>query len=383
MSLKREIRHHTSERSTRSMDEESEDDIMSYIPSWFIVVVSLLFVAIFGGALIGGIASGDPNNGFFITSIIVASVLAISVALGVSIRYYLINRAKDDDEYLPKDDIRGTFSSSDEGRYNVEESFNRRPDHDQCQTQPQPNHYLTHTHVESQIKEIQTKSVFGEMSVLSPQTYDEESLTTIGQGRRGFNFSSITSSKRESKVNMREDPPEGAGLSFQTAWNTRGQSQDPSAPKFSTDGEIIADDDIEHKNDTENISENNDDENTVVTVENDRYKNCNDDEGTVVRVKNADNSSGLDIELSSKGGSRERRRSRSRSRSNSKSPSARSKSKSPSGSRSAKSTSSSETKTSSKRKQNLQVGSTIYYLRSLKTYSTTHSKHIAPFLLKI
>jgi len=95
------------------MDEESEDDIMSYIPSWFIVVVSLLFVAIFGGALIGGIASGDPNNGFFITSIIVASVLAISVALGVSIRYYLINRAKDDDEYLPKDDIRGTFSSSD------------------------------------------------------------------------------------------------------------------------------------------------------------------------------------------------------------------------------------------------------------------------------
>jgi hypothetical protein len=372
MPFKREIRHHTSERSTRSMDEESEDDIMSNIPSWFIVVVSLLFVAIFGGALIGGIISGDPNNGFFITSIIVASVLAISVALGVSIRYYLINRAKDDDEYLSKDDIRGTFSNSDEGKYTEEESFNRRPDHDHFQTQPQPNHYLTHTHVESRIKEIQTKSVFGEMSVLSPQTYDEESLTTIGQGRRGFNFSSITSSKRESKVNMREDPPEGAGLSFQAAWNTRGHSQDPSAPKFSTDGGIITDDDIEHENDIENISENNDDENTVVTVKNDRYENYNDDEETVVRVKNADNPSDLEIESSSRSGSRqhrrERRRSRSRSRSKSKSPSARSKSKSPSGSRSAKSTSSSETKTSSKRKQILQVGSVIYYLRTSKIY---------------
>jgi hypothetical protein len=357
MPLKREIRHHTSVRSTRSMDEESsttEDGIMSNIPSWFIVVVSLLFVVIFGGALIGGIVSGDPNNGFFVTSIIIASVLAISVALGVSIRYYLINRAKDDDEYLSKDDMRGTFSNSDEGKHQEEDSFNRRPDHGHFQTQPQPNHYLTHTHVESRIKEIQTKSGFGEMSVLSPQTYDEESLTTIGQGRRGFNFSSITASKRESKVNMREDPPEGAGSStFQAAWNTRGHSQDPSAPKFSTDGEIITDDDIEHK--------------IVVTVKNDRYENCNDDEETVVRVKKAGNSSDLEIESSSKSGSRQHRRerrrscSRSRSRSKSKSPSARTKSKSPSGSRSAKSPSSSETKTSSKRKQNLQVSSIIIY----------------------
>jgi hypothetical protein len=348
MPLKREIRHHTSVRSTRSMDEESsttEDGIMSNIPSWFIVVVSLLFVVIFGGALIGGIVSGDPNNGFFVTSIIIASVLAISVALGVSIRYYLINRAKDDDEYLSKDDMRGTFSNSDEGKHQEEDSFNRRPDHGHFQTQPQPNHYLTHTHVESRIKEIQTKSGFGEMSVLSPQTYDEESLTTIGQGRRGFNFSSITASKRESKVNMREDPPEGAGSStFQAAWNTRGHSQDPSAPKFSTDGEIITDDDIEHK--------------IVVTVKNDRYENCNDDEETVVRVKKAGNSSDLEIESSSKSGSRQHRRERRRSRSRSRS---RSKSKSPSGSRSAKSPSSSETKTSSKRKQNLQVSSIIIY----------------------
>eukprot|EP00533_Pseudo-nitzschia_delicatissima_P004794 CAMPEP_0116110772 /NCGR_PEP_ID=MMETSP0327-20121206/18101_1 /TAXON_ID=44447 /ORGANISM="Pseudo-nitzschia delicatissima, Strain B596" /LENGTH=73 /DNA_ID=CAMNT_0003603981 /DNA_START=75 /DNA_END=292 /DNA_ORIENTATION=+ len=43
--------------------------------SLFIVVLSLLFVAIFGYALIGGVISGDPTNGFFIT-IIVASTLA-------------------------------------------------------------------------------------------------------------------------------------------------------------------------------------------------------------------------------------------------------------------------------------------------------------------
>jgi hypothetical protein len=144
---------------------------------------------------------------------------------------------------------------------------------------------------------------------------------------------------------MREDPPEGAGSStFQAAWNTRGHSQDPSAPKFSTDGEIITDDDIEHK--------------IVVTVKNDRYENCNDDEETVVRVKKAGNSSDLEIESSSKSGSRQHRRERRRSRSRSRS---RSKSKSPSGSRSAKSPSSSETKTSSKRKQNLQVSSIIIY----------------------
>ena len=55
----------------------------SRVTTLVIVIVSLLFVAIFAGALVGGVVSGDPTNGFFIT-IIAASGVALSIAFVVS-----------------------------------------------------------------------------------------------------------------------------------------------------------------------------------------------------------------------------------------------------------------------------------------------------------
>ena len=217
------------------------------ITSLLIVVLSLIFVAIFGCALVGGVVSGDPTNGFLIT-IIVASALAISVAMGVSIRYIYINRDGDDDtdQYLSKENMRGTLSSSDEENQNEEEDVNQ-PSRNQTHDKRFPNQ----TPVESEIKEIQAKSVVCEMSALSPHSYDEDSISTFrhhiikdhyNYGRQGFDFSRITPGEHGKNVKTRQDPPEGVGTAtMQAAWNTRGSSQDPSAPKFSTDGEIIGD----------------------------------------------------------------------------------------------------------------------------------------------
>lgn len=387
MTSSKEIVHDDSVERDAEDGKLTEDEISSS-SSLLIVVVSLLFVAIFGGALVGGVVSGDPTGSFFIT-VIVASGVAISVALGVSIRYYLINHAKKDDEYLSKEDVRGTFSNSDDENHQEREYFDRHQDHSHLRTQSQLDHYPTQIPIESRIKDIQAKSVFGDMSALSPQTYDEQILTTLEQGRRGlFDFSSITSKKLESNVNVREDPPEGVGSStFQYIWNTRGHSQDPSAPKFSTDGGIITDEerdtrgqlindnnnmnckmeenssedhstaspkrklrsryDIESKIDLDNLSEKDSDENTVVMIKNDRYDNS--DCGV-----NVEDTLDSEIESSSKSPSRRsRRHRREHRRSCSRS---RSKSKSPSGSRIAKSPSSSAANlSSSKRKLKLKV----------------------------
>jgi len=215
--------------------------------SLLIVILSLVFVAIFGCALVGGVISGDPTNGFFIT-IIVASALAISVAMGVSIRYIYMNRARNsgNDQYLSKENKIGTFSSSDEENQYEEEYLDRPP-----RNQTHDYQFPDRSPVEYQIKEIQAKSIIGEMSALSPQSYDGDSLSTFrhniikdhyNNGRQGFDFSRITPVELGEKVKARQDPPEGVGLAtLQAAWVTRGSSQDPSAPKFSTNGEIIGD----------------------------------------------------------------------------------------------------------------------------------------------
>ena len=86
-----------------AVSEESGDNMMeggtatneNNTKSLLTVVLSLVFVIIFGCALIGGLVSGDPTNGFFIT-IIVASALAIAVAVGVAIRYFYVNRISND-----------------------------------------------------------------------------------------------------------------------------------------------------------------------------------------------------------------------------------------------------------------------------------------------
>lgn len=188
--------------------------------SLLIVVLSLVFVAIFGYALIGGVISGDPTNGLFIT-IIVASALAIVVSGGVLVRHIIAKRSRDNnnDQYLSKDN-RGTFSGSD--LENQQEEENAAED--------------------ETLMEIHPKSVFGEMSALSPASYGEDSLTTYhhhiirNQRKNGFDFSRITEGQEPERVRPRQDPPEGVGaVNFQAAWVTRGNSQDPDGPKMSTE----------------------------------------------------------------------------------------------------------------------------------------------------
>lgn len=232
----------------------AEGDGNSNTSSLLVVILSLVFVAVFGCALIGGVISGDPTNGFFIT-IIVASALAISFAVGVSIRYIVSKRVQNDeaDQYLTKDDIRGTLPSNDEeNQYKEEESA-----------------YL----------EIPAKSVVGEMSALSPQSYGEDSISTFHHhiikkhyknGRQGLDFSRITPGENEAK---RQDPPEVGLAIVEDTWETKGGSQDPSAPKFATDGKIISDDGDRYESivdDTDAVSaksgrSENDEVNTVKT----------------------------------------------------------------------------------------------------------------------
>lgn len=220
-----------------SVDEEVGDDGRNKTASLFIVILSLIFVVIFGGALIAGIASGDPTNAFFIT-IIVASIFSISVALGVLVRYIVTKRADADNDHeaLSKRNMQGTFSQSDEENLHEE-----RPDY-----KPQDYQYPGCIPVESEIREIEARSVVEEMSALSPTTYDEESLSTfrhhiIQESRREF-FTNVASTRNVERVTGRQDPPEGVGLAtIQAALKTRGSSQDPSAPKFSTEGGIITD----------------------------------------------------------------------------------------------------------------------------------------------
>ena len=117
---------------------------------------------------------------------------------------------------------------------------------------------------------------------------------------------------------MREDPPEGAGsATFEAAWIARGQSQDPSAPKFSTDGEKIIDKEC-GSHDQTNIDQNDIDSTTLA-------KSTNSQNDSDYKKDLEDISTDNEEESSTSQSTRYRRephRSRSRSRSKSKSPSA-------------------------------------------------------------
>jgi hypothetical protein len=247
------MRHPSAEVS--AVDVRSEEDDQSRSTTLFIVILSLLFVAVFGGALVGGVVSGDPTNGFFIT-IIAASAVAISVALLVSLRYYCKNRSSntEEDGRFNKD-LRATFSNSDEENLHGEMKYyeGRRG---------QYHHHHGRTPVQARIKEIQATSVVGEMSALSPHSYDVESLSTRRDlireknqiPRKGlFDFASVASAKQSPSVQqVREDPPEGAGpATYHAAWIVRGHSQDPAAPKVTADGEIVSDEEEEAGIDSE------------------------------------------------------------------------------------------------------------------------------------
>ena len=229
-----------------AVSEESGDNMMeggtttneNNTKSLLTVVLSLVFVIIFGCALIGGLVSGDPTNGFFIT-IIVASALAIAVAVGVAIRYFYVNRISNDNNDIPLSKTNGgTFSSSDEENQ-CEEEYIKESSRNEVHEYGFPDQ----PQIESEIKVIQARSVVGEMSALSPSSYGEESLSTFrhhiiknnyNSGRRGLDFSRITPDEQGEKVRMRRDPPEGVGVPI-IEEILQGASQDP-------DGEHLIDD---------------------------------------------------------------------------------------------------------------------------------------------
>ena len=162
--------------------------------SLLVVVLSLFFVAIFGYALIGGVISGDPTKGFSVT-LIVASALAVAVAIGVLARYLYVKHNLNNNNDLKN---KGTFSTNDE------------------ENQEDPQDY-EENEFPHEIKAIQAKSVVGEMSALSPCSYGGDSLTTFRHQiirqqqlneRRGFDFSTITPAEDGENKRRREDPPE-------------------------------------------------------------------------------------------------------------------------------------------------------------------------------
>ena len=214
--------------------------------TFLIVIVSLLFVAVFGGALVGGVVSGDPSNAFFFT-IIGASAFAIGIAALVSIRYYAHGKRNNDEDYdietMEKDDIaRATFSRSededeveaDDEEYYDEEAYRRR--------------YSDKTPVDARIKEVRAKNVpadyvsaLSEADYTSRNDYTEETRDHRAKYRRNerkekkgsFDFTSVASSSRLSVY--REDPPEESGPAVYE--NQDQRSKDPSAPKIAASGD--------------------------------------------------------------------------------------------------------------------------------------------------
>lgn len=222
--------------------------------TFWVVIVSLLFVAVFAGALVGGVLSGDPSSGFFIT-IIAASGVAIGVAATVSLRYYCQPSYDDahphgiNKEY-GGEDIRGTFPSEDDYVEDEEVAYYSRQ---------APGRHIAHTPVDARIKEVKAPRMApGDVSAMSPHSYDVESYAQSeftrseyqGNGyrlrikpsqeqveRRGpFDFSSVASSRQEP---VREDPPEEATGGCVPMCGMIGPPKDPSAAFATADGHLV------------------------------------------------------------------------------------------------------------------------------------------------
>ena len=183
-----------------------------------VVISSLVFVAIFGGALVGGIVSGDPDDAFY-TVILVCSLLAIVCA--ASAVAYNMHRKRQQHQSLEGkgSDLRNTFTRSADEEYGEDEEYYHRH-------QPQ-GRTAANTPVQERIQEIRagTKSVFGEISALSPRTYEvqtryaggsDPSVSGAPSGRRRyFGFASVASRTERSgpviqvePTRRGEDPPD-------------------------------------------------------------------------------------------------------------------------------------------------------------------------------
>lgn len=225
--------------------------------SFLIILASLLFVAVFGGALIGGVVSGDPSDGFFIT-ILAASGVAIGIAALVALRIWLKKRAANRapvTEEVAKEattstvDIRGTLTRTldeDEelGHYDSRGRF----------------HHPRQGPVEEEIEEVEAQSMApGDVSAMSPGTYDydtyytkQSQYTRSEYGGNGygihnshqesddhyhgpFDFDSVRS--EQPSLPRREDPPEeGEGCNLVCGMPV---SKDPKAAIMAADGRFV------------------------------------------------------------------------------------------------------------------------------------------------
>ena len=214
-------------------EETMEQEEQNQRATCVVAVVSVLFVAVFGAALVGGIVSGDPSNGYFIT-IIVASTVVIAIATVLSFQHFC-----GDNDYDEADlkSIRGTFTHSEEEEIDEEQGYDR---------------HGAATSINARIKEIKPRSVAGDVSALSPNSFDYSFTTRESRdfdhrsirkhrrargGKRGlFDFASVASSRNAAR-SRREDPPDGP----LAAQMDRPRCIEPSGPKATTAGNFIMD----------------------------------------------------------------------------------------------------------------------------------------------
>jgi hypothetical protein len=239
--------HHVSVESGGPVDIRSTATMQSRrsTGTLLIVIASLFFVAVFGGSLIGGIVTGDPNNVYF-TIIVVFAMLAICIVGTLAVK--TMNYEPSDRTLQDKTtDLRNTFTSRSDEERNEDMLHGR-------------DRYLPErTPV---MREIRAGSVAGDMSALSPHSYEGELSSkyrrddpsdcntekhtqnkekSANRSRRGpFDFSSIASSRSKRKMRRKEDPPEA--IPPQNSRLYQSQSRDPAAAKVSHEGDLIQED---------------------------------------------------------------------------------------------------------------------------------------------
>jgi len=224
--------------------------------TFFVIVVSLLFVAVLAGALVGGVLSGDPSSGFFL-AVIVASGLAVSLAILASAHYCCKQRSV---QRRKQQDVRKGVQDE-----NLHPTFTRTIDEDEeaVYYDGSGNYFVGKERVEDEVQTINAKSMApGDVSAMSPGTYEYDvqsyaetgtqftrpeyqglayhrsALSSDDDSYNGpFDFSSGPSSTRQTVV-RREDPPEELGGSRSVNKNS-SVSRDPEAAVATADGKVI------------------------------------------------------------------------------------------------------------------------------------------------
>ena len=232
------------------------DKETKFSAAFLIILVSLLFVSVLGGALVGGVVSGNPSNEFFI-AILCASGVAIGAAVIVGLRYWCKQRVARKErgkavKHRGKRDIRG----------DIRGTITRTADEDEeaGYYDNRGRFYPTHGDVKEKIEEVEAQSMApGDISAMSPGTYDHYSYAqSKSQGTRSeyngngyrlrvnlreqeefrptsFDFESVTSKQ---SLPIREDPPEDFGCN---AYAGIPVSKDPAAAIVRADGTMIFD----------------------------------------------------------------------------------------------------------------------------------------------